>query len=113
MSYNGVRPKNKAEAQIWNYFNGEKWDFWKIRVWPKYLAEATIQRKFTNRVRFGLMMYLVGNGMQPWQARGLILYLGQGKIDEEGVRHVMYLEKNIDRYLQQYKYYDERIKKWN
>lgn len=106
MTFNYVTPKNRKEAKLWNYLNSAKWDFYPIRIWPRDLAEATLAGTLRNPKRFRMFLYFVGNGMAPKMARESILKLMVAP-DADAKRHLEYLEKNIDRYLKLYSYWDE------
>lgn len=109
MSYNKVRPQSRAEARIWNTYNN--WDWHPIRVWPKFIAEGVIRQNLTNSSRFALLLYLIGNGMGPEKAEGVIYDIGGKNFDYEAKNQIAWLVKNLDQ-LERYKYYDEHLRAW-
>lgn len=110
VSYNGLRPSNAAEAKIWNFYNGPRWDWYPIRQWPRFLAEAVMKQQIGNKERFSLFLYFVGNGMDPAQAKRVILRMK--RFDRSAITHLDYLERNADRYLQRYQVWDELEEKY-
>ena len=92
LTYNGVRPTNRSEALIWNHYNDpDKWDWIKIRYWPRGLAVAVITKKLNYITRWQLMCYLVGNGTHPDIAGDIVLEMGFSYFDEQAKRHIRYL----------------------
>lgn len=63
-------PVNEAgrKARVWNFLNtGDA--FWPIVKWPDYLQDMMLKAHKSNRERFRLMQFLIGNGMDPTRAR--------------------------------------------
>lgn len=109
MSWNRVKPENRAQARIWNKYNS--WDWYPIKIWPRFLAKAAITQNLTQQARFSLLMYLVGNGMGPEMAAGAIYDIGGAKLDMQAKSQIAWLVRNL-KTLEVYKYYDEVFRKW-
>ena len=111
-TYNKVRPRNREAARIWNrYNNSDTWDWIQIRYWPKDIAEAVINRKLKYGTRFRVMIYLVGNGMDPAMARNEVLKMGVGYFDASAKQHVRDLWKDLKKNSERWSYWDERERK--
>ena len=88
LTYNGVRPSNRSEALIWNHYNDpDKWDWIKIRYWPRCLAVAVMTKSLNYTTRWQLLVYLVGNGKHPDIAGDEVLEMGFSYFDEDAKRH--------------------------
>ena len=112
MTYNGVKPKNKSEILIWNYYNNpDKWDWIKIRYWPRSLASAVITKSLNYATRWQLLVYLVGNGMHVDIAEEEVLNMGLSYFDEQAKRHIRALVKDIKRGKGRWQYFDEITRK--
>ena len=96
MTYNGVKPRNKSEILIWNYYNNpDKWDWIRIRYWPRSLASAVITKSLNYVTRWQLLVYFVGNGMHVDVAEEEVLKMGLSYFDEQAKRHIRGLVKDI------------------
>ena len=112
LTYNGVRPSNRSEALIWNHYNDpDKWDWIKIRYWPRGLAVAVITKKLNYVTRWQLMCYLVGNGKHPDIAGDEVLEMGFSYFDEQAKRHIRYLVADIKKGEKRWQYFDEITRK--
>ena len=112
LTYNGVRPSNRSEALIWNHYNDpDKWDWIKIRYWPRGLAVAVITKKLNYVTRWQLMCYLVGNGKHPDIAGDEVLEMGFSYFDEDAKRDIRNLVKDIKRGKGRWEYFDEITRK--
>lgn len=111
-SYNKVKPKNKKEAKIWNKYNNEKyWDWIKIRYWPANVARGVIEEKLNYQTRWQLLLYLVGNGMDPEDARIEIKRMGSSYFDNMARLHIDNLIQDMERNSDRWKYWDESAKR--
>lgn len=108
-TYNKVRPKGYSAAMMWRRYNSEStWDWIQIRYWPKDIAEAVINKKLKYATRFRVMIYLVGNGMDPAQARNEVLKMGLGYFDASARQHVRDLYRDLSKNAHKWSYWDER-----
>lgn len=113
MKWNGVRPKDNRQTRIWNSWNPPKFDWIPIRYWPSDLAEAVITEKLKNKHRFRLMIYLMGNGVSPDEAKEWLLMMGGHYFDNDAVRHINWLANNVDALERKgYTYWDEHTGRW-
>ena len=111
-TYNYVRPKNKKEVKMWNYYSSDDtWDFIKIRYWPADIARAVIEKKLKYGTRFRVFLYLVGNGMSPNQAKDEVLKMGADYFDWSAKQHVKNLHRDLNRNMEKWQYWDERERK--
>lgn len=112
-SFNGVKPSNKSEAVMWNRYNDTltdfEWDWIKIRFWPKNLAEAVIRKSLNYNTRWQLLLYFVGNGMDPLLARDAVIEAGDGYFDGSAKEHVRNLYKDLRKNASRWKYWDEHL----
>ena len=112
MSYNGVRPTNRSEALIWNHYNDpDKWDWIKIRYWPRCLAVAVMTKSLNYTTRWQLLVYLIGNGKHPDIAGDEVLEMGFSYFDEDAKRHIRNLVKDIKRGKGRWEYFNEATRK--
>ncbi len=111
-TYNKVKPKSREAARMWNYYNSsDTWDWIQIRYWPRDIAEAVINKKLKYGTRFRVMIYLVGNGMDPAMARNEVLKMGLGYFDASARQHVRDLWKDLKKNAEKWSYWDERERK--
>ena len=111
-TYNKVKPKSRVAARMWNYYNSsDTWDWIQIRYWPRDIAEAVINKKLKYGTRFRVMIYLVGNGMDPAMARNEVLKMGLGYFDASARQHVRDLWKDLKKNAEKWSYWDERERK--
>lgn len=111
-TYNKVKPKSREAARMWNYYNSsDTWDWIQIRYWPRDIAEAVINKKLKYGTRFRVMIYLVGNGMDPALARNEVLKMGLGYFDASARQHVRDLWKDLKKNAEKWSYWDERERK--
>ena len=97
---------------MWNYYNSsDTWDWIQIRYWPRDIAEAVINKKLKYGTRFRVMIYLVGNGMDPAMARNEVLKMGLGYFDASARQHVRDLWKDLKKNAEKWSYWDERARK--
>lgn len=112
MTYNGVKPRNKSEILIWNYYNNpDKWDWIRIRYWPRSLASAVITKSLNYVTRWQLLVYFVGNGMHVDVAEEEVLKMGLSYFDEQARRHIRGLVKDIKKGRGRWEYFDEITRK--
>lgn len=109
MSDQGVRPKTKAEARIWNRYNfNSEWDWIPIVYWPSDLSKAVISNSLSYSTRFRLFLYFVGNGMDPRKARDMVKAM---LIKYDHKAHIDYLYKDLMKNKKKWTYWDENEKK--
>ena len=108
MSYNYVRPQGQRQAKIWNYYNNsDTWDWYRISIWPDYLAKAVIEERLNYKLRWQMFLYLVGNGKDPKIAVRDILEMGDRYFDREAIAHVENLPEAVANADGDYDYWDE------
>jgi len=108
MSYNYVRPQGQRQTKIWNYYNNsDKWDWYRISIWPDYLAKAVIEERLSYKLRWQMFLYLVGNGKDPKIAVRDILEMGDSYFDREAIAHVENLPEAVANADGDYDYWDE------
>lgn len=111
-TYNRVKPRGYSAAMMWKRYNDSQvWDWIQIRFWPRDIAEAVINKKLTYATRFRVMLYLVGNGMDPAMARNEVLKMGLGYFDASARQHVRDLYKDLRKNAHKWSYWDERERK--
>ncbi|AXH74584.1 MAG: hypothetical protein [Cressdnaviricota sp.] len=93
MEFNGILPTTQIQAIRFNKYRGRKWDWYPIDYWPRRLASAVINGRFSKDLTLGMFVFLVGNGMDPRQARDTIIREVNG--DPELVRKVKYIETKV------------------
>jgi hypothetical protein len=81
---NKVIPMNKREAVLWNYFNSGQ-HFYPIYYWPKCRAQDMLTKHKNNLQRLNLMLFLIGNGVDPTLTMAYIMLNGERTID--GLMH--------------------------
>lgn len=112
MSYNYVRPEGQRQTKIWNYYNNsDKWDWYRISIWPDYLARAVIEERLNYKLRWQMFLYLVGNGKDPKIAVRDILEMGDKYFDREAIAHVENLPEAVANADGDYDYWDEHLKR--
>lgn len=112
MSYNYVRPQGQRQTKIWNYYNNsDKWDWYRISIWPDYLARAVIEERLNYKLRWQMFLYLVGNGKDPKIAVRDILEMGDKYFDREAITHVENLPEAVANTDGDYDYWDEHLKR--
>lgn len=112
MSYNYVRPQGQRQTKIWNYYNNsDKWDWYRISIWPDYLAKAVIEERLNYKLRWQMFLYLVGNGKDPKIAVRDILEMGDSYFDREAIAHVENLPEAVANADGDYDYWDEISKR--
>ena len=112
MSYNYVRPQGQRQTKIWNYYNNsDKWDWYRISIWPDYLARAVIEERLNYKLRWQMFLYLVGNGKDPKIAVRDILEMGDKYFDREAIAHVENLPEAVANADGDYDYWDEHLKR--
>lgn len=112
MSYNYVRPQGQRQTKIWNYYNNsDKWDWYRISIWPDYLAKAVIEERLNYKLRWQMFLYLVGNGKDPKIAVRDILEMGDRYFDREAIAHVENLPEAVANADGDYDYWDEISKR--
>lgn len=112
MSYNHVKPQGQRQAKIWNYYNNsDKWDWYRISIWPDYLAKAVIEERLNYKLRWQMFLYLVGNGKDPKIAVRDILEMGDRYFDREAIAHVENLPEAVANADGDYDYWDEISKR--
>lgn len=112
MSYNYVRPQGQRQTKIWNYYNNsDHWDWYRISIWPDYLAKAVIEEKLNYKLRWQMFLYLVGNGKDPKIAVRDILEMGDSYFDREAIAHVENLPEAVANADGDYDYWDEHLKR--
>ena len=112
MSYNYVRPQGQRQAKIWNYYNNsDTWDWYRISIWPDYLAKAVIEERLNYKLRWQMFLYLVGNGKDPKIAVRDILEMGDSYFDREAIAHVENLPEAVANADGDYDYWDEHLKR--
>lgn len=112
MSYNYVRPEGQRQAKIWNYYNSSNtWDWYRISIWPDYLAKAVIEERLNYKLRWQMFLYLVGNGKDPKIAVRDILEMGDSYFDREAIAHVENLPEAVANADGDYDYWDEISKR--
>lgn len=112
MSYNYVRPQGQRQTKIWNYYNSSNtWDWYRISIWPDYLAKAVIEERLNYKLRWQMFLYLVGNGKDPKIAVRDILEMGDRYFDGEAIAHVENLPEAVANADGDYDYWDEITKK--
>jgi len=108
MSYNYVKPQGQRQAKIWNYYNNsDKWDWYRISIWPDYLAKAVVEERLNYKLRWQMFLYLVGNGKDPKIAVRDILEMGDSYFDREAIAHVENLPEAVANADGDYDYWDE------
>lgn len=112
MSYNYVKPQGQRQTKIWNYYNNsDKWDWYRISIWPDYLAKAVIEERLNYKLRWQMFLYLVGNGKDPKIAVRDILEMGDKYFDREAIAHVENLPEAVANADGDYDYWDEHLKR--
>ena len=112
MSYNYVKPVGQRQAKIWNYYNNsDTWDWYRISIWPDYLAKAVIEERLNYKLRWQMFLYLVGNGKDPKIAVRDILEMGDSYFDREAIAHVENLPEAVANADGDYDYWDEHLKR--
>ena len=112
MSYNYVKPQGQRQAKIWNYYNNsDTWDWYRISIWPDYLAKAVIEERLNYKLRWQMFLYLVGNGKDPKIAVRDILEMGDSYFDREAIAHVENLPEAVANADGDYDYWDEISKR--
>lgn len=112
MSYNYVRPQGQRQTKIWNYYNNsDNWDWYRISIWPDYLAKAVIEERLNYKLRWQMFLYLVGNGKDPKIAVRDILEMGDRYFDREAIAHVENLPEAVANADGDYDYWDEISKR--
>lgn len=95
------RPTNSAEGRLWNYWN--RVDFYRIHNWPWRVREAALRGG--NRNRLYLYVFLVGNGMAPWQATEL-MQLAPWALDGPARQQLVQFARNANTLVRRYNYFD-------
>ena len=112
MSYNYVKPVGQRQSKIWNYYNSSNtWDWYRISIWPDYLAKAVIEERLNYKLRWQMFLYLVGNGKDPEIAVRDILEMGDSYFDREAMAHVENLPEAVANADGDYDYWDEISKR--
>ena len=112
MSYNYVKPVGQRQSKIWNYYNSSNtWDWYRISIWPDYLAKAVIEERLNYKLRWQMFLYLVGNGKDPKIAVRDILEMGDSYFDREAIAHVENLPEAVANADGDYDYWDEISKR--
>lgn len=112
MEYNGIRPKSREEARIWNKYNGGEWDWIPIRYWPSDIAKAVISKNLNYTTRFRWYLYLVGNGMDPDIAHNVVKdqLIANGS-SGNNLDHIDQLNKDLEKNENKWSYWDEHLRK--
>jgi len=102
---NKPKPTTTREAKIWyKYSRHPDWDWRPIWEWPTDLQRAVMRENLNYTTRFRLFVYFVGNGMDPRQARDIVISMCTSAKDKE---HVRSLFRDLLKKGRDWTYWDE------
>lgn len=84
-------------------------DWWPLQEWPNTYKDLLIKPAKNNRDRFALYTFLAGNGMEPREAKNVVMDRKQHDADAE--RQMNWLVKHNMKVLQKYSTYDMNLRK--
>lgn len=103
-----IRPSDRREARLWNYFNKQDDLFWPIRQWPTWMQRMALKEYKGNRDRFGMFFFFVSNGLNANTAKHWIMakdvssggwdkgFLLFGDYDTHAYRQFRQLERQLN-----------------
>jgi len=102
-----IRPTTKEEAMLWQTVS--KWDWFPIHTWPPHIQSKWLQRHLFFQDRYIVLLFLIGNGMEPQKAYNAIVRRPNDTYDnaaQKQMQHILQMVRTHDASVRKYRYYD-------